>query len=175
MPSNYSFWALHVAIQDSMGWTDSHLHLFRFEKPKRKRQIEIGIPDPDGPWVGEKGCLASWEVPVLGYFGKPGTTAEYLYDFGDGWEHDALLEEIAEVDGRITYPVCLGGQRRCPPEDCGGPHGYADFLEHISDPKDKERASLLRWAGGSFDPAKFDPAGVKFDSPARRLKWILES
>ena len=79
------------------------------------------------------------------------------------------------VEGRITYPVCFAGERRCPPEDCGGPHGYADFLEHISDPKDEERASLLRWAGGSFDPEKFDPAGVKFDSPARRLKWILES
>ena len=48
VPSNYNFWDLHVAIQDALGWWDSHLHHFEI-KGKGKRKVErIGIPDFSG-------------------------------------------------------------------------------------------------------------------------------
>ena len=68
------------------------------------------------------------------------------------------------------YLACIGGARACPPEDCGGPHGYEHFLEAIRDPKHEEHEQFLRWVGGSFDPEAFDPARVRFDNPAKRWK-----
>jgi len=59
-------------------------------------------------------------------------------------------------DPNIKYPVCIGGQRHCPPEDCGGTAGYEEFIEAISDPQHEEHDSYLEWVGGSFDPEAFD-------------------
>jgi hypothetical protein len=88
VPAKYSFWDLHVAIQDSMGWLDSHLHSFSL-RPKHKREsIQIGIPDED--W-DEIPVLAGWQVPINDYLYDPGQSMQYLYDFGDHWMHDVLL------------------------------------------------------------------------------------
>ncbi|MCH1928474.1 plasmid pRiA4b ORF-3 family protein, partial [Shewanella sp. C31] len=70
------------------------------------------------------------------------------------------------------YPLCTAGERACPPEDVGGPEGYGTFLEALSDPKHPEHDEYQRWIGGSFDPERFDPAKVRFDSPARRLREV---
>jgi len=48
----------------------------------------------------------------------------YEYDFGDRWEHEVRVEKIAPLEARRKYPVCVGGQRAGPPEDCGGPPAY---------------------------------------------------
>lgn len=80
----------------------------------------------------------------------------YEYDFGDGWEHELLIEKILPVEDGKTYPVCLTGKRACPPEDCGGIWGYSDFLEAVQDPDHPEHEEMLDWAGGEFDPAVFD-------------------
>jgi hypothetical protein len=83
----------------------------------------------------------------------------YEYDFGDGWEHQVVVEEVLPAAGR-SRPVCLTGRQACPPEDVGGPWGYADFLDAIADPTHERHDELLEWIGGSFDPASFDPAEV---------------
>lgn len=44
VPENYSFWDLHVAIQDAMGWTDSHLHAFAIKNPATGLDEQIGSP-----------------------------------------------------------------------------------------------------------------------------------
>src|SRR5579862_1721977 len=44
VPASYTFWELHVAIQDAMGWLDYHLHVFRVRNTLGKAD-EIGIPD----------------------------------------------------------------------------------------------------------------------------------
>lgn len=62
----------------------------------------------------------------------------------------------------------MAGARACPPEDCGGPHGYERVLEVIANPADEEHASMLEWLGGAYDPAAFDPARVRFDDPEKR-------
>jgi hypothetical protein len=84
----------------------------------------------------------------------------YEYDFGDGWEHEIVVEKVLPVEEGVLYPRCLAGKRACPPEDVGGIWGYEDFLATIKDPKHPERREMLEWAGGSFDPAAFDLASV---------------
>ncbi|MFC1794070.1 plasmid pRiA4b ORF-3 family protein, partial [Planctomycetota bacterium] len=67
-----------------------------------------------------------------------GDIFEYLYDFGDCWEHEVLVEKLIEPGEGIIYPICLAGERSCPPEDCGGPWGYADLLRMLDDPGHEE-------------------------------------
>ncbi len=75
--------------------------------------------------------------------------------FGDSWEHSVVLEKILPSSEHPT-PYCLGGKRACPPEDSGGPWGYAHFLEAITDAQHPEHRDYLEWVGGSFDPEAFD-------------------
>jgi len=86
----------------------------------------------------------------------------YEYDFGDGWEHELLIEAAAEAEAGRTYPLCIDGAGACPPEDCGGYPGYQRLKEILADPSDEEHDELKSWAdsqvGGVFDPARFDLA-----------------
>ena len=169
VPARYSLWDLHVAIQDAMGWQDRHLHVFKFPQPDSDDVVEVGIPDPDLP-PGVDSVLPGWKHRVSAFFREPGAVAEYDYDFGDGWELEVLLEAIVpEVKGE-RYPRCSGGGRACPPEDCGGPDGYARLLVVISDPQHEEFESLTRWLGRAFDAEAFKPSAVKFGNPKSRWK-----
>ena len=166
-PEQYSFWDLHVAIQDAMGWQDYHLHEFVVVDSKSGAVKRIGIPDEDTP--RDQQCLAGWRVPISRYLTYGTGPVRYQYDFGDDWEHTVEFEEQLPA-GRGAYPRCIAGAGACPPEDVGGTAGYADFLRAIANPRHPERASLLEWAGGAFDPHEFDPRDVKFDDPGRRWK-----
>jgi len=81
-----------------------------------------------------------------------------------------VREGFEPADDSLTYPRCIAGEGRCPPEDCGGVHGYAAFLAAIADPDHEEHEQMVTWAGGEFDPEMFDPAAVTFDDPRRRWK-----
>ncbi|MEZ4587665.1 MAG: plasmid pRiA4b ORF-3 family protein [Gemmatimonadales bacterium] len=165
VPDAYTFWDLHVALQDAMGWQDCHLHAFRIREPRIGASVEIGIPDEEG--FGPA-FLPGWEVPVLAYVREPGQHFEYEYDFGDGWVHDVVLEDIAPRKTGAKYPRCAAGGRACPPEDCGGPPGYELLLAALVDPGHPEHDDFRQWAPEDFDPARFDPAKVRFSSPKRR-------
>jgi hypothetical protein len=167
VPGSYSFWDLHVAIQDSMGWLDYHLHLFRVTDPGAGAVVQIGIPDEDA-FEGDEPILPGWDLPIARYFALPGAVARYEYDFGDGWEHEITLEAILPPAQGKRYPRCLGGERRCPPEDCGGIGGYEGLLAVIRDPTHREYESTLRWLGGRFDPERFNAQQVTFDNPGKR-------
>jgi hypothetical protein len=171
VPAGYSFWDLHVAIQDSMGWLDCHLHAFRIRNEVTGEIDEIGIPDEEGLY--DDGMIAGWEMPITIYFTKRGVRAHYLYDFGDGWEHEIVLEKISERLPKTKYPRCLGGARACPPEDCGGIGGYGDLLKIISDPYHEEYESMMEWLGGGYDPEAFDPSSVHFDRPRKRWEMAF--
>ena len=80
----------------------------------------------------------------------------YEYDFGDSWQHKILFEGTPPVDLKAKYPLCMEGERACPPEDCGGVWGYGDFLKAIRNPKHEEHDSMLEWVGGRFDSEYFD-------------------
>jgi hypothetical protein len=172
VPDDYSFWDLHVAIQDAMGWQDSHLHEFAVINPRTGREQRLGIPDGEDP--GERPCLPDWQARVSQYLTEAQPLAQYVYDFGDDWRHVVTYEGTWPAESGRKYPACLAGARACPPEDCGGVGGFAGFLAAVADPKHPEHADLLAWAGGRYDPEVFDAAKVRFDDPRDRFKLAFE-
>jgi len=135
----------HRIIQTTMGWTNSHLHIFsdgfeeyspkefEVEYAKDSRTIKL-----DKILKGEKSKI------------------HYEYDFGDGWEHNIILEKILASDNQIQIPKCIAGKRNCPPEDCGGVWGYSDMLEILKQPDHEEYENYIELLGDNFDPEYFD-------------------
>ncbi|NOX09973.1 MAG: plasmid pRiA4b ORF-3 family protein [Gammaproteobacteria bacterium] len=176
--SNYSFWDLHIAIQDSMGWLDYHLHSFSIVPPgKKKKSVLIGMPDDEF----EPDTLPGWDVPLAQYFFDPGDEAMYEYDFGDGWNHRVVLEGIYLQKDGVRYPNCIDGKRACPPEDCGGATGYYQLLEALADPDHEEYEGMIYWLSHHaknyhpYDPEGFEPDNVEFDDPEERLKKAFQN
>ena len=144
---------LHALIQTAMGWTNSHLHQFeiagsRYMDPRfiMDDMNDFGARDYSG-------------LRVSDLVAKHGTKLRmsYEYDFGDGWQHEVVLEQVTESEPGIRYPRCIDGARACPPEDVGGVYGFADYVEAITNPNQSEHDDYLEW-NGPFDPAEFDPA-----------------
>lgn len=167
VPATYSFWDLHVAIQDSMGWLDCHLHEFRFGNSGGSSSVLIGIP-PEEIWEDTPEVLAGWEIPITDFFTEVGDRADYEYDFGDGWQHEVTLlaSQPREKGGR--YPQCPAGERACPPEDCGGIHGYQNLVDALLDPGHAEHHELSAWIPDGWGPEVFRAELVRFDNPRRR-------
>ena len=163
IPADATFRQLHDAIQLTMGWADGHLHDFSTKK-WRGMYIEGKITDlqtyEPAPWGDEEQPGDERKVKLRERLSKPGDRIAYEYDFGDSWEHEILLEKIVEPEKGVEYPICIGGKRACPPEDCGGIGGYERLLEVLANPKDEEHADMLEWLGlesaDEFDPAEFD-------------------
>lgn len=134
---------LHLVLQAAMGWTNSHLFAFT------AGGASWGLPDPD---FDDDTSPAS-EATLFDLVEHTGVqTFHYLYDFGDDWNHVVRLERVFDADPRERYPLLVMAEGRCPPEDVGGPPGYAEFLQTIADPDHEEHQTLLTWCGGTFDP-----------------------
>jgi hypothetical protein len=161
VPKDVTLGELHLILQAAMGWTNSHLHQF---KVGRIYYGEPSIDEFSDLKVKDEGKARLDKV-----LSKTKQKMIYEYNFGDGWEHEILLEKVALRDSTQVYPRCVGGARACPPEDCGGVHGYANFLEAISDPMHEEHDEYLDWVGDEFDPEKFDVAQFEI-----ALKNIVE-
>ncbi len=119
--------------------------------------------------------LPGWEINISDLFSLENHKGDYCYDFGDGWQHDIILEKILPCETGVIYPRCVDGKRACPPEDCGGIGGYAEFLEAIGDPANELHEDMLDWVGGSFDPEDFNPSEVKFDDRLSALRLRLDN
>ena len=74
--------------------------------------------------------------------------------------HQLVVEERFLPEQGVKYPICVAGQRACPPEDCGGPWAYPDFVEAVSNPDHPRHEETLEWVGGEFDPEAFDIEAV---------------
>jgi len=143
---------LHDVLQVVMGWEDSHLHQFII------RGAYYGPQDPDDmDWDMETETEDEEDILIskIANMGRK-VRFTYEYDFGDSWEHEIVVEKTLEPEPKVKYPRCVEGARACPPEDCGGTWGYADFLKAIADPKHPEHRDMKEWIGGKFDPEKFD-------------------
>lgn len=160
VPETYSFWDLHVAIQDSMGWDDTHLHEFEIMQLSSKIKARFGIPDEDFSWDIVK-ILPGWEYKIADYFSLENKKADYTYDFGDDWEHIITLEKILPRDKDLNYPRCIQGERACPPEDCGGVWEYEEICRGKSEFQKYYR---------DFNSEEFDVNKVHFDNPEKRWK-----
>jgi len=177
VPATYTFWDLHVAIQDAMGWLDYHLHAFRIKKQNKRKPVEIGIPDQEY----EDTTLPGWEIKVCDYLSEPGNFANYDYDFGDGWSHNVLLEGVLLKEHGEKYPKCIGGERACPPEDCGGVGGYYNLLEVLGKRGNSEYRETVTWLQNHaknyypFKPDHFDAQEIRFWDPKKRWKIAFEN
>ena len=137
---------LHLIIQATMGWWNCHLHQFSIDG------IDYGESQPEYDFDVRDEKRVKLSQVVAGEKSK----FLYTYDFGDSWDHEILVEKVLLSDPEVSYPMCLKGKRACPPEDCGGPWGYAEFLEAIQNPSHPEHEDLLEWIGGSFEPEACD-------------------
>ena len=154
VPGHFTLRQLHVVIQVAMdGWEGGHLHEFEIDE---KHYAEMPPPGMDWgvPIVDEARVMLADVVQ-----GEK-TTFLYTYDFGDSWQHRILVEKILPLDVKITYPICLKGKRACPPEDCGGPWGYAELLEILADPTHPEYEERCEWLSEGFDAENFDIEGI---------------
>jgi hypothetical protein len=171
VPDYYTFYDLHVAIQDAMGWMDCHLHDFVIQ-PKSRANLGIRIESPFAiEEIEDPAPILTTEVAVADFIQEPGDGALYTYDYGDGWQHEAVFEGCFEKEKDKKYPLCLAGELACPPEDCGGIPGYYECIRALK--KNDNSDGRLDWLG-RWRPDRFDPAKVKFWSPLRRLKIALE-
>jgi len=138
-------------LEASMGWLGGHLHAFRVANVT----YQLGNLD-DGlfghPAVDER-TVTLGEVLT-----KPKAKMCWDYDFGDGWEHDVVVESIGPAEDGVDSPMCLTGRRACPRDDCGGPWGYQDLLAAVANPDHPEHDELSEWLPEGFDPDAFDPA-----------------
>ena len=146
VPGDVTLRQLHEVLQLTMGWENSHLHEFRVDG------VSYGEPDDDFDTDVKDERLVRLARVAPG----AGASLTYLYDFGDGWEHDVIVEKILPPEPRVRYPLCLAGEGACPPEDVGGAWGYDEFLAAIRDPSNEQHDEMLEWIGGAFDPGKFD-------------------
>lgn len=166
VPSDLTLDRLHEVIQDAFGWFDYHMWVF--ETPEG----EYGMEDPE---LGHRNAISK---KVEAAAPQVGGRIRYVYDFGDGWEHDIEVENVLAAEPGIAYPRCLTGERACPPEDCGGIGGYEELLQILADPEHDERAERLEWLGmdsaDEFDPAAFDVGEVN-EVLSDRAKVLVNS
>lgn len=160
VPDTLTLDKLDRVIQTSMGWKNAHLHTFTVG------QVRYAASDPD--WSSrietrdERLCdLAAVLADGTGEF-------IYTYDFGDDWRHRIRVEATLEPGEKNRRPLCVAGANACPPEDVGGPPGYSDFLQAITDPVHPQHLDMWKWNGGPFDPAGFDLNGV--NAAMRKLR-----
>lgn len=156
---------LHEVIQAAMGWTDTHLYEFRVD------DSGWGTPDPDGFYDGP---MDAKKMTLKKLLDQTATrTIQYVYDFGDDWDHSIRIERVGEATQGVTCPRLLKAAGACPPEDVGGAWGYEEFLEALVDPDHEQHEDMVRWSGGKFDAedAGADTIIERFERLAK--KWAL--
>jgi hypothetical protein len=143
---------LHALIQVAMGWNFEHLYSFYIggvEYADLEMMNDEDIEDACDTRLSEV-------LPLQ----KRRPRFDYVYDLGDEWVHQLIVEERFQPERGVKYPICIAGARACPPEDCGGPWGYADFLNVIGNSDHPRHDEMLDWIGGEFDPERFDLKAV---------------
>ena len=144
VPLSTTLKGLHDVIQAAMGWLDCHLYLFEVDG------LQYGDPDPE--YVLDPPMRRASSVKLGKLVDRGESTFTYVYDFGDNWRHTLTVERIEERRLHVPYPCFIEGARRCPPEDVGSIHGFADFLEAVTTKGHPEHKAMLTWYGGPYDP-----------------------
>ncbi len=158
VPSSSTLMALHDIIQVVMGWQDAHL--FEFNVGEKV----YGNPFPDDSFE-ERRVYKAKSIRLKTLLERGFDHFVYIYDFGDYWCHDIIVEDVRDGKADIDYPVFVGGARRCPPEDVGSSMGYEEFLEAVTNPRHEDHDQMLTWYGRPYDPN---------DINERRVRMIIE-
>jgi len=152
VPGGYTLDRVHRVIQHAMGWWDYHLHYFEIDG------VQYGEPDPGNELAPSPELKLRDELDTRldSVVGK-GDRFRYTYDYGDWWEHAVTVEAVWTADPGERYPICLEGERACPPEDVGGAYGYRRFVTAMRDPDNPEHEQMRDWLGRGFDAEAFVP------------------
>lgn len=135
-----------------MGWSgqaEAHLHL----------------PNASG---GRSVTEANPSTRLSSVLRHPGDSLRYTYAPALGWLNRVALEAVELAQTSDSLPICLAGERHCPPEFCAGVWGYEDLLDRLNDPEDPDYAELWEQTGYDFDPEKFD-----LEAANQRLQFVL--
>lgn len=166
VPSNISLRHLSEALIDIMGWLGGHLNQFRignykYYEPFYQRSADFEEIDT-APIIHTN----QEDVSLSEVLNEKGKHIIWEYDFGDSWEHEVRLSSIKEyAEGEERLIKFIGGERACPPEDCGSYPGY-DELCSIAEKKKagkrltKDEKEFWEWSG-HFNPEVFDVAEVE--------------
>jgi hypothetical protein len=146
--SEMTIYELHHTIQVVMGCKNYHLYQFMVGNAIIA-DSRLWDEDEMGPITDVK------EVLVGEVFTELGTTAVYEYDFGDGWMHHLQLVDRSIHPTQEVLPLDISGENACPPEDCGGIHGYQELLEVLKNTKHPEYGETKVWVGSKFNPTNF--------------------
>ena len=116
-----TLYGLHRVIQIAFSWEDYHLHAFKLHGRRYSTM-----------WTGERHRDANGhEITLADLRLRLRQRILYEYDFGDMWEHEIRVEAKREREPGKVYPVCTDGARAGPPEDIGGPDGYAALVDRL--------------------------------------------
>ncbi|MBI9035529.1 MAG: plasmid pRiA4b ORF-3 family protein [Bacteroidales bacterium] len=148
--SNLLLSDFHKVIQTTMGWKNSHLHQFVKNGTFYTKRY------PEDNYWDEMDNVDYINMPISDLLKMEKEKITYEYDFGDSWTHEIVLEKINPDNNVTEYPLCLSGEKNCPPEDCGGVWGYSDMLDILKQPDHEEYESYIEWLGVEFDPEYFD-------------------
>ena len=169
VPGHFSFTKFHRVIQAAFGWED--YHLFQFSPKGYGSSPVISIPDPEFEYMerSDRQKLHATKTTLTEIFTAEKQKFTYIYDFGDDWVHEITLEKLTDDAARTA--ACLAGKGACPPEDCGGPWGYAGLKEIVDNPKDAEYEEMREWMG--FEPGEeWKPEDFDLADAQARVKKI---
>jgi len=144
---NVSLKKIDQVIQAAMGWTNSHLHVFASAD---------GRTAFSNPRFELDDARDESKVKLRSLVRNVGDWFRYEYDFGDSWWHEVVVEAILRPGGAGRTPRCIDGRRACPPEDCGGVHGYAELVAAMKNRRHPERERFIEWLGGEFESDAFE-------------------
>jgi hypothetical protein len=147
VPAQVSLADLHGVVQLAMGWQDSHLHEWRVGGER------YGVSQPGG-WGFDDDLIDERSVSLLDA-APPGSKLEYVYDFGDSWEHEVVVEAVLSPDEVGAVPRCEDGAKAGPPEDIGGVPGYYELVDALREPDSSEWATELAETFAGFDSEAF--------------------
>jgi hypothetical protein len=145
-----TFLELHYIIQIAMRWQNSHLFEFEINK------YRIAEPNEDFDSEFTEKTLDASTITLDSIITSTKEKFNYVYDFGDSWNHQILVEKFLPHDTKTQYPNCINGELNCPPEDCGGVGGFYGMLDIINNKRHPERKEMLEWLGGQYDAEHFD-------------------
>jgi hypothetical protein len=162
VPVSVNLHSLHSIVQSAMGWLDYHSYEFTVGDKV------YGTPGDD--WQYRKNMRRAHCCKLAKLVADNVRTFHYQYDFGDRWWHTITVESVTSADVDVGFPRLIGGMRRCPPEDVGGPDGYEAFVRAIADPNDEEHDSWIEWYDGfEWYDRPYDPDDINAYSLRLRL------
>lgn len=153
VPLGLSLKGVHDAIQAAMGWQDYHLFEFRIGGRL------YGLPEPLED--GDRKVLHARQMKLETLVARDVRRFDYVYDFGNDWQLAVEIESVTAAEPKLKYPRYVDGARRAPPEDCGGPYRFADFVAATADRRHPRHRELRDWYGGPFDPETFDARPIR--------------